>query len=258
MGDRSQAARLLSGGAALLAFSLTAVACSSTTRTALNTASTTTVAGTVTTLASASTAPAASSSGAADPTATTVVAAASSTGPPVAADSIVGPVHGPELLQTALAALGAGYHFSTAVTVNGAVILTADGDKVGAGTRLKVVQNSAAVQYVITANGTWVMPDGGQWQQLDTAPAATDPIVALRSPSAVAVTSTAGTTVNLAVTVAASALGVSGDAPVSVALTIVNGVVNTITYATTVNSQPATVVATIGPVVDSTPVVAPI
>jgi hypothetical protein len=65
------------------------------------------------------------------------------------------------------------------------------------------------------------------------------------------------TTSTLSVAVAPAALGVTGDGPVPLDVTIKSGVLSSVTYATTVSGAPATVVSTFGPPADSTPVTAP-
>ena len=80
------------------------------------------------------------------------------------------------MLSAAVAAMAPGYHYRSTVTVDGVVAVEADGDRVGDGTRLGVTRDGASVQYVITPDGTWVMPDGGEWDQLDTPAATSDPI----------------------------------------------------------------------------------
>jgi hypothetical protein len=144
------------------------------------------------------------------------------------------------------------------VTVNGAVALTADGDRVGAGSRFTLTQNSVSVQYVTTADGTWVQPDGGDWQKLDTPAATSDPIQALQTPTAVSVTASDGTTTSLAVTVTGTSLGLTDAGPVAVTAGLTGAALTSVAYQTTVGNEPAMVQATVGPVVDSTPVVAPI
>src|SRR3954454_7801323 len=79
-------------------------------------------------------------------------------------------------LQGALASLTTTYHFVSTVTLDGAVALVADGDRVGDGSRLTLTSGDGKVSYLITPDGSWVMPDGGDWQPLDTDPADADPI----------------------------------------------------------------------------------
>jgi hypothetical protein len=152
-----------------------------------------------------------------------------------------------------------GYHFTTTLSVDGATVLTADGDRVGEGTRLGVVQDGVAVQYVITPAGTWVKPDDGEWQQLETASAPSDPIAALASPTSVAATGVEGTATLLDVVVPAASLGLAADAPaLTLAVRVDNGTITSVGYTTTVDSHPAVMLAAIGPVVDGSAVVAPI
>lgn len=168
------------------------------------------------------------------------------------------PVDGAALLQNALGAISAGYHFATTVTVDGATVLSAEGDRVADGTRLSVTQNSASVKYVITPVGTWVKPGDGDWQKLDTPAATTDPILALQSPTAVTVDSADPAATTLSVSVSAQSLGLTGDAQVVVAVAITGGSLRSVSYSTTIAGKAAAVQASIGAVVDGSPVVAPI
>ncbi len=168
------------------------------------------------------------------------------------------PVDGAALLQNALGAISAGYHFATTVTVDGATVLSAEGDRVADGTRLSVTQNSASVKYVITPVGTWVKPGDGDWQKLDTPAATTDPILALQSPTAVTVDSADPAATTLSVSVSAQSLGLTGDAQVVVAVAITGGSLRSVSYSTTIADKAAAVQASIGAVVDGSPVVAPI
>jgi len=160
-------------------------------------------------------------------------------------------------LQAALAALTTTYHFVSTVTLDGAVALVADGDRVGDGSRLTLTSGDGKVSYVITPDGSWVMPDGGDWQPLDTDPADADPIGALQAPAAIQATSNDGSTAHFAVTVAPASLGVAGDAPVQLDVGISGNLLSSVSYATTVGGKPATVSATFGPAQDPTPVAPP-
>ena len=174
---------------------------------------------------------------------------------PTAAPTV--PVDGNAALQAALAALAPGYHFNTTITIDGANVLTADGDKVGDGTRLGVVRDNVVVQYIITPAGTWVQPDGGEWDELDTPAATTDPVSALGLPLGVSVDSVVDATTNLTVSVNPGGLGLVGTEPVNVTVALASGALQTVTYTTTVDGKPAIVVATFSAVVDGSPVVPP-
>jgi hypothetical protein len=162
------------------------------------------------------------------------------------------------LLQQGLAGLQPGYHFTSVFTVNGAEVLKADGDRIGDASRFSVTTNGALINYITTPSGNYAQPDGGDWDQLTTQPSVVDPITSLNAPSAVTVISNDGATVRLRVTVSAVTLGVgaSGTADVDVVLT--NGAITEMGYTANVDGNVGSVSNVIGPVVDSTPIVAPI
>ena len=203
-----------------------------------------------------------------DPAAATTAAAASTLPPASAPTSIVAPATGPPttvapvdgatVLGAAVAAMAAGYHYRSTVTVDGAVAVEADGDRVGDGTRLGVTRDGTSVRYVITPEGTWVMPDGGEWDQLDTPAATSDPIGALAVPTAVSVLSSSPDVVSMVVTVPSSSLGLPGDGTADLNVTITNGMVTSVAYRTAVDGRDAAVETELGPVVDPSAVVPPI
>jgi hypothetical protein len=162
------------------------------------------------------------------------------------------------LLQQALAGLQAGYHFTSLFTVNGTEVLKADGDRIGDASRFSVTTNGALVNYITTPGGNFAQPDGGDWDQLTTQPAVVDPITSLNAPSAITVLSNDGAAVRLRVTVSAVTLGVGASGTADVDVVITSGAITEIGYTTSVNGSVGSVATTIGPVVDSTPIVAPI
>jgi hypothetical protein len=241
--DHARAARLLFGGVGLL---LVFGGCSSDTASPKAGSA---VATPTTTIGNAVVAP------------TVVTTGAGPTVAPAAASTTVAPapVDGPALLQQAVAATAGGYHFNQTATIAGALAVTIDGDRLPSGARLAVSNANGLVFYVITPDGSWLMPENGDWVVDDSPAPAVDPINALAAPTSVAVAGNDGTTVQLTVNVPFSALGLAaeGDAPLQV--TIVSGVLTSISYSTTTaDGQPASTTTTIGPVVDASPVVAPI
>lgn len=238
--DHNRAARLLFGGVGLL---LVFTACSS--DNASPTAGSA-VADTSTTI---------SSSGEVVPT-VVVESGATTT---VAAPATPAPVDGAALLQQAVTATAAGYHFNETATLDGNVALTIDGDRLPSGARLAVSNADGLVYYVITPDGTWLMPENGEWEADDSPPPAVDPIQALAAPTSVAVAANDGTTVQLTVNVPVSALGLGGEGDAALQVAVVSGVLSTITYSTTTSEgRPATTTTIIGPPVDASPVEAPI
>ncbi len=199
-------------------------------------------------------------------TAPTVAGAAPSSVDPTAATTTVAPgaatappVDGAALLQQAVAATGAGYHFNQTATVDGVVAVTVDGDRLPDGARVAVSNDSGKVFYVITPAGTWLMPENGEWEADDSDPPTVDPIAALSSPTSVTVAGNDGTTVQLVVSVPLSALGLPGDGDAPLQVSVIGGALTNITYSTTTADGKAAIASTvIGPVVDPSPVVAPI
>lgn len=175
----------------------------------------------------------------------------------IAAAADIDPV---ALISAGLDALAVGYHFTTTVTLDGADVLVADGDHVGDGTRITVTRSGgAAVDYVVTPAGSWVRPIGGEWDVVasDTPPT-TDPIVALRTPTAAVVTSIEGTVTTIMATVPALALGVAADGEANVLITLDGATLRDISYSAPLDGRAAVVRSVIGPVADATAVVAPI
>ncbi len=175
-----------------------------------------------------------------------------------AATAATVPVDAPAMLAQALDGVAAGFHFRTAVSVAGTEVLVAEGDRVGDGTRLTIWSSGTSVSYVITPVGSWVFPDGGEWEALDSAPATTDPLEALRAAATVTGVSADGVTVTLTATVAASALGVPSEGTAEVQVVVSGATLQEVSYAAPVDGQTAAVRSVFSPVVDATPVIAPI
>jgi hypothetical protein len=177
----------------------------------------------------------------------------------VAVAATLAPVDGAALLQQAVAATGGGYHFNQTVTVDGAVVLTVDGDRLTDGARFTVSNDAGVVSWIYTTDGVYLMPQGGEWELDDSDPPAVDPINALSAPTSVSVASNDGTTVQLVVTVPNSAVGVAAEGDATLQVAVVGGALSTIAYGTvTAEGKPAATSVTIGAPVDTSPVVAPI
>ncbi len=239
----AKSARLLLGGVGLFAVFTSVVSCSSDTKAAPATTTTRPLAVVSTT--------------------TTVPVPASVVSVETAATTV--PVDGAALLSKALAAIAPGYHFTTTATVDGVVAATADGDRINDASRLVITGNGGSVTYIIlpatlvSGAAAWVKPDGGEWQALDAPPSTTtDPIAALKAPTSVVVSSATARATQLVVTVPASALGLSGDAPTAMQVTLSGIALQSVTLSTTTAGKAAMVQATIGPVKDATPILAPI
>ncbi len=178
--------------------------------------------------------------------------------PATQASPVTVPIDAAAMLQASLDSLTAGYHFRTSVAVAGVEVLVAEGERVGDGTRLTIWSNGTSVAYVITPAGSWVFPEGGEWDALDTPPATTDPLLALRTPSAVSGASSDGTIATLVATVAANTLGVPSDGTADVRVVVNGPLLTEIAYEASVEGQTASVRSIFGAVVDATPVMPPI
>jgi hypothetical protein len=168
------------------------------------------------------------------------------------------PIDAAAMLVQSLDAVVGGYHFRTSVTVAGVEVLVSEGDRVGNGTRLTIWTGGTSLSYLITPAGAWVVPDGGEWQALDTPPATTDPLAALRVPTAVSGTSYDGVAATIVASVPAAALGVPSDGTADVQITVNGPTLQQVRYSATIDGRTADVTTVFGPIVDPSPVVAPI
>ena len=235
-----QAARLLFGGAGLLLF---IAGCSDDSSPAVGS----TVSNSVSN-GSGGTQPAS--------TATTTVAPAATS---LAPGATLAPIDGAALLQQAVAATGAGYHFNQTATIDGLTALTIDGDRLTDGARVAVSSDAGVVFWIITPDGTWLMPENGEWEVDDSDPPAVDPISALTAPTSVTVVGNDGTTIQLVVSVSLSSIGIPGDGEAPLQVSVVSGALSTITYSTTTaDGKTAAATTIIGPVVDPSPVEPPL
>lgn len=163
-----------------------------------------------------------------------------------------------EALNKALEQLGTSYHFATTAEVNGVRVLSAEGDRVGAGARITLTSDAGLVSYVITEAGSWAKPENGDWAELDIPPASADPIGALARPSAVAKVPNPVEGVEYAAVVSLTDLGVAGTGTATLVVTLVDGRITKVTYTTTQAGQVAQVSSVLGAVKDPGAVVAPV
>lgn len=161
------------------------------------------------------------------------------------------------LLQDALKGIEAGYHFTSVVSANGKETLRMEGDQIGPAARFVATAGGSKLNYITTDKGTWVQPDGGDWDQLNDQPPQTDYVSALRAPVAIAVVGDDGTTVSLKVTVSAATLGTATSGDADVLVTITSGALAQMDYSSSANDVVGAVSTTFGPVKDSTPITAP-
>jgi len=162
------------------------------------------------------------------------------------------------VLGDALASLGTNYHFVTSVRVNDTVIMTAEGDRVGAGVRLELTSEAGVVSYVVTADGSWAKPENGTWAELDVPAAATDPMAALIDATKITLGPSAEGVQQLDVEVANEALGVPGGGNATVTVQVQDSKISQVSYTSSVGGQEAQVTTVFGTVRDASEVVAPV
>ncbi len=201
-----------------------------------------------------------STSAGSSPTDTTTVTATESTATEsTATESTATDSDVAEALNVALDDLSAsGYHFATVVTAGGGVAIQAEGDRVDDGMRFVVLRDEVRVEYVVTADGTWVKSADGDWSATDSEPTTADPVPALASATSVTLESSDGSTMTLLTTVPLTALGYEGDGTTDVTVTLTDGAIVKVHYDSAVQGLAASVLTTVGAVEDDTPIVAPV
>ena len=96
-----------------------------------------------------------------------------------------------------------------------------------------------SVFYVITPDGTWLMPENGEWEADDSDPPAVDPIDALRAPSRSQSPATTAPRFNWCRPCHSASLGIPGDGDATLQVAVVGGALSTITYSTTTSDGKA-------------------
>ena len=160
------------------------------------------------------------------------------------------------LLAGAVEAAAAGYHFATTVTVGSDVALTAEGDRIGDSTRMTVASNGAAVDWVITPEGSWVA-ENGVWQEIERPAAAPDPLAALAAPTSITVDAANADGSTLRASYPAAAFALPGDAPIDVVIDIAGANLSSLSYFAPGTDPPTAVRTVISALTDTAPVTAP-
>ena len=172
--------------------------------------------------------------------------------PTTAAPTTAAPIDPAALLATALDQLAPGYHFVTTATVGGQVAVSAEGDHVAGSTRMTLTSSGTATDYLIAGDAAWAFADGA-WQELDPADSPSDPLAALRAPTAVTLVAGDATAATVHATYPASALGLPGDTESTVEFQLANGAITALTYV----ADPANVSAVITPIDPATEITLP-
>jgi len=160
-------------------------------------------------------------------------------------------------LDEALGAFADGYSFVSEISVDGKVATLARGRRVGDGAEFTVAATGSTVTYRTVGTDAWVKRDGVDWTSVDGAKTDADPLAALRAPTVVKEGQPVQGAVSLVATYPATALGLTGDRDLPVAIVIHDDGTVEATYVLDTTAGPATSHTTFSPVTDTTPIVAP-
>ena len=160
-------------------------------------------------------------------------------------------------LDEALGAFADSYSFVAEITVGGEVATVAGGRRVGDGAEFTVAATGTRVTYRTIGTDAWVKREGADWTAVDGTKTDADPLAALRTPTSVEEGRPVEGAVSLVATYPATALGLTGDGDLPVAIVIHDDGTVEATYALDTAAGPATSHTTFSPVTDPTPIVAP-
>ncbi len=166
-----------------------------------------------------------------------------------------------QLLAQSLATTSVSYDFTTVVDVNGLEATRIGGRAVGLAVAATIESNAGSLEYVASVDGRFVRSIGEEWSVL-TEPvvgASTGPLAGLSAPISVGTVESLGPNgAVLTASYAPSALGLSDGDPLTVEITVSNGLLSAIEYVTTIGGQVVTVHSAIAPATSSTPITSPV
>lgn len=187
------------------------------------------------------------------PATTVAPATAAATTPAPPAPATIALPDGPTVLQQSLDALAPGYRFTSTLTVNGNVAVSAVGDQIGLASRQQITSQGVTVDYILLPEGTW-KGENGVWEELEEPAPAVDPLAPLRAPTAVTVAGHSPELTTLIATYPAAALGIPGDT-INVTIELSGTTLRSATYGTPDGTQVQR--TDFGPLTDTTPITSP-
>ncbi len=119
-------------------------------------------------------------------------------------------------LASAISRLGAGYTFSTTVSVGGQVATQASGRWIGGASEFVVTTEGTSITYRTLPPLSWVLQPGQGWVEVNGSVPSGNPLDALRAPSQVSVVGQAGGTLELTASYPPASLGLGGSSAVPV------------------------------------------
>ncbi len=162
-----------------------------------------------------------------------------------------------ERLASALTALGAGYTFETTLRVGEQIAARVVGRRLGAASELEIESGGATVTDRLVPPGAWLMEADSAWVEADGSVPDGDPLAPLLQPVTVAAGAGGSGEDRIEATYPATALGLEGGDPVSVAISIAPGGIVTARYETVVDGRPAVSETVLTPAATQDPILAP-
>jgi len=160
-------------------------------------------------------------------------------------------------MATAFATMANGYTYTATITVGSATVSTAKGRSVGGSSEFVLTSGGKSVSYRAIPPKAWVQQAGGAWVVVSGKVPTGSPIAGLTSPTTAAVVSDGADGLVVDAAYPPAALGLKGDKPVRVRLTIAGDGSVTATFQTAVGTDPAASTSVFAPAPGLTPITAP-
>ena len=160
-------------------------------------------------------------------------------------------------MATAFATMANGYTYTATITVGSATVSTAKGRSVGGSSEFVLTSGGKSVSYRAIPPKAWVQQAGGGWVVVSGKVPTGSPIAGLTSPTTAAVVSDGADGLVVDAAYPPAALGLKGDKPVRVRLTIAGDGSVTATFQTAVGTDPAASTSVFAPAPGLTPITAP-
>ena len=162
-----------------------------------------------------------------------------------------------ERLTIALTALRPGYTFDTTLTVADALAARVVGRQAGDASELTIESGGLTVIYQIVPPSAWLQQADGSWVEAESAVPSGDPLSTLLAPLSVEDGSGPVGDDHLRATYAAAALGLTGDDPVTVLISIASNGLISARYETTIDGRQALSMSAFAPAASPEPILAP-
>lgn len=161
-----------------------------------------------------------------------------------------------ELLEGALAAYAEGYEFKSTTIVNDQEVSSQAGRWMGGSSQITVKSGDGQAEFIITQAGQWTRLPGGEWEELDGAPATGFPLEGMESPGLIALVSSNGAETSVLATYPAEAVGLSGEL-IDVLLQFTGKDLTGFSFTADIDGTIVTSDAQLNPLTDTTPITAP-